>query len=384
MAQIIPLREAAAEAEAATAEYGDQLAKVIQLRPPTEPVPPPVDPPAVPGWAGLLAGVALLEGAARYNVVDPATEWGRLYRFVADNLQAAVDRLRTAHLSPTQARQELTHIRDLQRALHGLQAVLAAVPEPQGVGADAMPSPGAVNAADLAHLRNATARIAVWQRAHHAQVHEQLVDAQGRADAQGVAAASVTADATVATVRAIRGVVSVVIPQAVRELTASIRALRQAQQQANSELARELERRADTLAQRIGDLVRWLRTEALPDLETELEAERAARRQADHDLANGIVTATGPLSKGLSELETAFLPLAAYGLAPLLHQAEKVGRNEQLIDQLGQLDLSSLLAFAGVPALTALVTRLMPPILEAGPRMLGALEGAAATALGEL
>ncbi len=333
---------------------------------------------AMPAWPVFVAaGIGVAAAAVLFVHTDP--EWA-LIAHIETELTYLEGPLAAGN--PDEAARSLHRLRAAEAQLRTRYGVdLQAAPAP---AEQTMPAPNAIQRAQPAQLPDALARIAVWQRAHHGLVHGQLVDAQGRADAETVAAASSAQAATAATVRAIRGVVDTVIPQAVRELTTSLRALRQAQQQANAELAHELERRADALAQRIGDLVRWLQTEALPDLEDELAVEKAARQQAIGQTRNLVDATTSPLASELAQIAPAVAALAGFGIGNLTHTAEKVGRNEQLIDQLGQLDLSSLLAFAGVPALTALVTRLMPPILEAGPRMLGALEGAAAAALGEL
>lgn len=249
---------------------------------------------------------------------------------------------------------------------------------------EAMPIPERVNALEPRALAHAVALIALWQRAHHRQVHGGLVDAQGRHDAHAAAAASATATFAAQTVRSIGAIVHHAIPEAVRELRRTIQELRQATRAADAELERELARTAERLTQRIGDLVRWLRTEALPELERELGIEVHARGQADRALAHGLAEEAEARTDADAAILAELAPLAAWFGGIGLHTTEKIARNERLIDELEHLDWSSLLAFSSVPALVALVTRLMPPVLEQGPRMLAALEGAAAAALGSI
>lgn len=251
-----------------------------------------------------------------------------------------------------------------------------------GLGAEVMPSPAAVNAASGPTLANAVARIALWQRAHHAAVHGGLVDAQGRVDAATVAAAAATATSTVEVVRAIRGIVTVILPEAVLELTTTIQRLRVAQQAANAELTHELERTAADLARRIGDLVRWLKTEALPDLEEEVKAERLARKKEAAGLRVGIATEVDDRTSADASLLTQVAPLVAWAAAFGVHTTEKVKRNEDVIDQLRNLDLGAFLALTSMPALSALTMRLITDAVPHVPALVGGLEDAASKALG--
>ncbi len=303
---------------------------------------------------------------------------------------AADEAARRALNSTDQLQRPSTDAQALKQALAlnrmDLRALVPFAQARPGVslGLSVMPSPSAVNVQQPRPLAHALALVTLWQRAHHDLVHGGLVDAQGRADGATAAAAAAAASLGVQTVQTARYILREAIPQATRELVAIIRQLRQAQQAANSELAHELERTAEHLAQRIGDLVRWLQTEALPDLEKEIRAERQARAQGDHALGVSVGEEADARTHADASILAELAPLVAWFGGIGRHTTEKVNRNEDVIDQLEHLDWSSLLAFTGVPALVALVTRLMPPVLAQGPRMLSALEGAAAAARGSL
>lgn len=298
----------------------------------------------------------------------------------AAHVLRGVDHLRAARTDKEALEQALAiNTMDLS-----VMAKYAPTSPPPSPGPETMPSPSAVLAADLAALRRHVARIAIWERAHHRLVHEPLAEAQGRAETATIALGEATAGLGVQTRWAIRWIVEGVIPRLEHELRTTIQELRQAQQQANAELARELEHVAERLQQRIGDVVRWLTTEALPELERELRAERAVRRDADRALARGIATEAEARTGADAAILAELAPLTAWFGSFGLHTTQKVNRNENLIDQLEHLDWGNLLAFTSVPALVALITRLAPQVIGRAPEVLAGLEDAASSVLGGL
>lgn len=341
-------------------------------------------PTAGAGWVGVTAALAYLLGSI------PTTPTNQNIRNATEALQGALETLKQPNITLAQARNAEAVVRFQTKTLVFLAKAEGLTIPPLGVeagaslGLETMPSPGAVNQAQGAQLANAVARVAVWQRAHHAQVHGNLVEAQGRANAAAAALGLATATQGAATVDAIRAVVDVILPRAVSELTTTIRELRQAQQAANAELERALERTADRLVTRIGDLTRWLVTTALPDLEEQIKAERAARKDADHELRRGIATEADVRADADLGLQTAVAPLVAWASSFGVHTTEKVRRLENPLDQLLNADWSLVLGFASFPALVALIGKLLPHVAGATPAVLGSLEGAASRALGEL
>ncbi len=301
---------------------------------------------------------------------------------------AADEAARRALNSTDQLQRPSTDAQALKQALAlnrmDLRALVPFAQARPGVslGLSVMPSPSAVNVQQPRPLAHALALVTLWQRAHHDLVHGGLVDAQGRADGATAAAAAAAASLGVQTVQTARYILREAIPQATRELVAIIRQLRQAQQAANSELAHELERTAEHLAQRIGDLVRWLQTEALPDLEKEIRAERQARAQGDHALGVSVGEEADARTHADASILAELAPLVAWFGGIGLHTTQKVARNEDLIDQLEQSDLSWLLGLTAAGTFVRLVTELLGRSAGLLPDVLHELETDAGKLIG--
>jgi hypothetical protein len=343
---------------------------------------------AIPGWAGLVAAGAYFLGTIPTRPEGAAQSDIDVYRGVAHALDTAITYLNTHDLTGPALRGQIEAIRMLTADVRQLRDHFAHIASQQGSssspGPDVMPSPQAVSRADLERLRSATARIAVWQRTHHRDVHQELAIAQARANAGAVAIGAAGVTQATATVTAIRYILEHAIPDAVHELTTLVRAERDLRRDADQEIRTRFAAAVDDVTKRIGDLVRWLRTEALPDLEEQIKAERAARKDADQQLHRGIATETDARAGTDAELLAMVAPLLQWASSFGTHTTEKVKRHEDQIDALDRFDWSMLLAFTGFPALTALVTKLLPKVAEASPEVLTGLEGAAARLLGEL
>lgn len=275
-------------------------------------------------------------------------------------------------------------LRQVLRRVEALARRIRAVAPESAAGPDLMPSPGGVAASSGATLATAVARLAVWQRQHHREVHAGLAVAEGREGAATVGTMAATAGALTETVRAVRIIVDNLLPEAVRDLTLTIRQLRVAQQAANAEQTRELTQTARELAQRIGDVVHWLKTEALPDLEEQIRAEKSARQQAMAAVNRALATETETRTDADLSLATQLAPLAAWAAGFGLHTTDKVRRAETPIDRMMTADLSALLALTSFPGLVALTSRILPEVIGSTPRILGSLDDMARTALGAI
>lgn len=247
-----------------------------------------------------------------------------------------------------------------------------------------VPSPNAVQRASGQALATSVARLTAWEHQHHGKVHVPLARAEAEQSAALHPFTAAVADLGTATVQGFRAVVNHLLPEVRTELTTLIREERSLRRDADTELRGRLIERTTALAQRIGDLVRWLRTEALPDLAEAIQAEQAARTKGDRALTRGLATETDARTGADAELQAALAPLVAWAGAFGVHTTTKVKNVEDPLDRLMGLDPSSLLLFAGFPALVELITRLLPRVAEATPAVLSGLEGAAVRALGDL
>jgi hypothetical protein len=334
-----------------------------------------VEPPTVPGFGTLMSYTIAILGVA---ITDKPLDGEDLLR---DDLRILQDMLN----DDTTPKAALD--RQIARVHNGAQYLLeveGGVQFGAALGLEAMPSPNAINTATGAKLSNAVAQIAVWQRAHHREVHGNLLEAQGRANAAAAALGSSTAAATNATVDAIRAIVQQMLPDAIDELTALVHEERQDRRDEDQDTRKRLSTQIDRVDARIDDMLDWLKHDALPDLQRQVDAEVEARKQAIVGVSEDLDAEAATRADADTALQTQLAPLAAWYAGFGLHTTEKVNRNESIIDELEHLDWSNLLAFAGLPALTALVAQLMPAVLEASPAAIGGLEGAAAELLGTM
>lgn len=330
-----------------------------------------VPPSALPGWSVLVAAGAYFLGSIGTEPRETELERIRGWLLV---LQA---NLREPFLSPAQV---TALILALEPRIAALAAALGTAVPPDL--ASIVPSPSVVQRATGTVLADAVARVALWQRAHHGRIHVPLTVAESTESAalHPFAAAVAGLGATVAD--AFRVVVGHMLPELRHQLVDLVRQERQARRAGDLELRADLRERAQHLAQRIGDVVTWLRTEALPEVRQLIRTEAELRKAQDRALASDLAAEAQARESSDLDLATQVAPLAAWFGSFGLHTTTKVKTHEQLIDQLGRMDLGLLLSLAAFPNLVELVTRILVDVGGHVPGIVGALEDAASEALG--
>ncbi len=323
------------------------------------------------GWSGLIAAGAYFLGSIPTTPTIPEQA-----RLVMD-IRADLNYLKQGTVATAPLGQTLRHLRALL-ARWGQLYPTTDLPDTASI----VPSPSTVAAARDARLAEATARIAVWQRAHHGKVHVPLAGAEEDESAATHTFAQAAVDLSTATVAGFKAVVGHLLPELRRQVMTLVRTEGQLRHLADVELRDDLRTRAQELAQRIGDVVRWLRTEALPDLAEQIKAERAARKDTDHKLTVGLATTTNTLTGEVEQLATQLAPLVAWAGGFGLHTTEKVHRNEEAVDRLGGMDFGQLLALTSFPGLAALTVEILARTVPHVPEVIGGLERAAFDALG--
>lgn len=332
-----------------------------------------VSPSFLGGWSGLIAAGAYFLGSIPTTPTIPEQA-----RLVMD-IRADLAYLKQGTVATAPLGQTLRHLRALLNRWGQLYPTTE-LPDTSSI----VPSPSTVQQAQGQALANAVARLTVWERAHHGKVHVPLAGAESDESAATTTFAQAAVDLGTATVAGFKAVVGHLLPELRRQVVTLIRDEAQLRRLADTELRDDVRTRAQELAQRIGDVVRWLRTEALPDLAEQIKAERAARLEAQHKLTVGLATTTNTLEGELTQLATQLAPLVAWAGGFGLHTTEKVKRHEDVIDQLGGMDLSQLLALSTFPGLAALTTELLVRLVPQVPAVVGGLEEAAFKALGAL
>lgn len=330
-----------------------------------------VSPSFLGGWSGLIAAGAYFLGSIPTTPTIPEQA-----RLVMD-IRADLAYLKQGTVATAPLGQTIRHLRALL-ARWGQLYPTTELPDTSTI----VPSPSTIQQARDARLAEATARIALWQRAHHGKVHVPLAGAESDESAAAHTFAQAAVDLGTATVSGFKAVVGHLLPELRRQVVTLVRTESQLRRLADTELRDDVRTRAQELAHRVGDVVRWLRTEALPDLAEQVKAERAARQETDHKLTVGLATTTNTVEGELTELAALVAPLTAWMGGFGLHTTEKVKRNEGLIDQLGQGDWSQLLALSTFPGLAALTTELLVRLVPQVPAVVGGLEDAAFKALG--
>jgi hypothetical protein len=242
--------------------------------------------------------------------------------------------------------------------------------------------PSRVQAGELRQVADAVARMATWQKAHHGVVHKRLVTAESREGAAMVAVAASVTDLGRSVAGAFRAVVSHMLPELRGALVELIREERQLRRAADVDLRDHLQHRVEVVAERVGDVVRWLRTEALPEAQDLVRTEVEGRKAQDRALASDLAAEAEAREGTDVELATALAPLVSWFPSFGLHTTTKVKTHEQLIDQLGRMDLGLLLSLTAFPNLVELVVRILSQVGGQVPQIVAALESAADEALG--
>ncbi len=330
-----------------------------------------VSPSFLGGWSGLIAAGAYFLGSIPTTPTIPEQA-----RLVMD-IRADLNYLKQGTVATAPLGQTLRHLRALLARWETLYPTTEA-PDTSSI----VPSPSTISQAQGARLAEAAARIAVWQKAHHGRVHVPLAVAEGQESAALHAMAQAAVDVSTATVSGFKAVVGHLLPELRRQVVTLVRTETQLRRLADVEIRTDFRLRVQELAQRVGDVVRWLKTEALPDLAEQVKAERAARKETDHKLTVGLATTTNTLEGELTELAAAVAPLTAWMGGFGLHTTEKVKRHEDAIDRLGGMDLSQLLALTSFPGLAALTVEILARTVPHVPDVVGGLERAAFDALG--
>jgi hypothetical protein len=330
-----------------------------------------VSPSFLGGWSFLIAAGAYFLGSI--PTVPELDAQRRLYL----DIQYDLNYLKQGTVATAPLGQTLRHLRaavDLWHQRYGAEA--------PGDSSDAVPSPNAVAQAQGQALANAVARLTAWEKAHHGKVHVPLAAAETDESAGIRAFTDAAGDLGAATAAGFKAVVSHLLPELRRQVVTLIRSETQVRRLADTELRGDLRTRAEELAQRIGDVVRWLRTEALPDLAEQVRTESQARKATDHELRVGLATVTNTVESQLPQLAAMLAPLTAWMGGFGLHTTEKVKRNEEPIDRLGGMDFGQLLALTSFPGLAALTVEILARVVPHVPEAIGGLERAAVDFLG--
>ncbi len=335
------------------------------------PLEPSVSPSFLGGWSALIAAGAYFLGSIPTTPTIPEQA-----RLVMD-IRADLAYLHQGTVATAPLGQTLRHLRALLARWEQLYPTTD-LPDTSSI----VPSPSTISSAQGARLAEATARIAVWQKAHHGKVHVPLAQAESEESAALHAMAQAAVDVSTTTVAGFKAVVGHFLPELRRQVVTLVRTETQLRHLADVEIRDDFRTRAQELAQRVGDVVRWLKTEALPDLADQLKAERDARREQDHKLTVGLATTTDTLTGEVEQLATQLAPLVAWAGGFGLHTTEKVHRNEDAIDRLGGMDLGQLLALTSFPGLAALTVEILARTVPHVPDVIGGLERAAFDALG--
>lgn len=330
-----------------------------------------VNPSFLGGWSGLIAAGAYFLGSIP-TVPIPDQQANLIASIRIDLAYLKQGTVATAPLGQT-----LRHLRALL-ARWGQLYPTTELPDASSI----VPSPSTVQQAQGQALANAVARLTVWEKAHHGKVHVPLTVAETSEAAATHAFAQAAVDLGAATASGFKAVVGHLLPELRRQVVTLVRTEAQLRRLADTELRDDLRTRTQVLAQRIGDVVRWLRTEALPDLAEQVKAERAARQEAQHKLTVGLATTTNTLTGELEQLALQVAPLAAWAGSFGVHTTEKVKRHEEAIDRLGGMDLGQLLALTSFPGLAALTVEILARTVPHVPDVIGGLERAAFDALG--
>ncbi len=330
-----------------------------------------VSPAAAAGWAALIAAGAYVIGSIPERPVDE-----QLY-YAKQGLQTVLAELQRTDLTPVEARRLIERVGYWQDELERLTG--RDLPE---IPLQGLPSPTTVLTQTGAALADTVARLTTWQQAHHRQVHQRLVQAEGSEAGTAAALGAAAVQLARSTADAFRVVRQVWLPEVRGELLRLVRTETQLRRASDQDIRADLGVRIEVQVQRVGDLVRWLKTEALPSLREDVRAERDARRAADIELRRRLAEEADAREGTDADLLTQLAPLVAWASAFGIHTTEKVKKNEELIDQLGRIDLSQLLALTAFPSLAALVARLLVGSGKAIPGVVGAMEDAAGKALG--
>lgn len=345
-----------------------------------QPAAAPIRATGLPGWVAFVAAGGYFIGTIPTRPEGVPEGLVTLHRQWSRDLEAEIDFLESNELTPEQIARQLEGIRITTDGVRRLRVELERVSATQGAQA---PSPTQILRQELSQLRRTVATQETWRRGHHGQVHRPLSVAEAAHAGAEIAMASVLGPALGSVVDAVRAVVEHLLPQLRRELTRLNREEAQARSQGDLKLRVDLRQRASELAERIGDLVRWLRTEALPEVAEQLRAEREARREADRELRRSTERELRRLEETDAGLMQALGPLLGPGLAPVLNAGRKVARTEGMFDQLlrsGDVNWAAQLLAAG--PFVALASKVLGRVAGQVPETLAGLEEAAVRALG--
>lgn len=325
------------------------------------------------GWAAAVAALAYFVGSIQTTPQDANV------RRTVETIERFLQELQQPELSRARA---LELIRGLEFQTDNLRfyAKVYGVEVPELT----IPTPSVLQRASGPTLADGVARLAVWQRAHHGTVHRSLAVAEGQEAGAMVALSAATVTVARELHHALQVVIRHALPELRRELVTLIRLERELRRETDRQIRAELRTEIRRVTERIGDVVRWLQTEALPALRDDIRAERDARRAADTEVRRRLREEVQTRESTDASLATQLAPLVAWASGFGVHTTRKVQKAEQPLDRLLNMDFSQLLLFAGFPGLVALVTKLLPAVAEATPEVLRALEGAAVRALGEV
>ncbi len=378
MAGPVEVAEATLELERATGVYSANFETFLAAHPELETIVPP----RVPGWAAFVAVGAYWLGTIPTRPEGTPMNLVQLYEATANDLRKMVDYLETHELTREEARFQLHGIQGQTRLVAHLRQALERVAPPAEV---VTPSPTEILRQELAQLRRTTAVQELWRRGHHAKIHGPLTTAEARLAGAEISVASATASGLAATVSAIRAVVTVKLPELRHELVTLLREEAQLRRGTDQELRVDLRTEIRRVVERIGEVVRWLRTEALPELREQVRLERIARHDADQELRDELRAERQHRLDADLELQTGLATLLGVTLPPVLHATEKVRRTEGVFDQLmrgNDLNWAAQLLSAG--PFVALAGGILGRVAGRIPSTLGALEESAARALGAI
>jgi hypothetical protein len=278
----------------------------------------------------------------------------------------------------------------LSRALAGvpdtLRVVASAYRQAEAAQPAAMqaPAPTTIARQGPSALAQTVALHEVWREGHHDAVHGRLAAAETGEAAAEVAAVGAIAPAITATVEAIRAIVQLRLPELRLELVRQLRAERDLRLEGDRELATELRTATHELRQRIGDVVRWLRTEVLPDIREEFRLQRAEYLEVSRQLRQRLALEEDTRTDADLALATGVAAAAAWIAGDGQHVARKVKSTEGVFDQLMRNDLNWAAQLLAAGPFVALASGILARVAGRIPETLGGLEEAAARALGEV
>lgn len=247
-----------------------------------------------------------------------------------------------------------------------------------------VPNPQGLLEADLAQTRRTVAVHELWRRGHHNRVHGRLVGAEARLAGEQAGLATATGILADRTADAFRQLWAHELPQLRHHMRDLIQEEREARSNGDTQLAQRLQARVQELRSRIGDVVRWLQTEAIPELEELVSRETALRISADQRLRRGLSEEVGARTGADAMLMAQLAPLVQWADGFGKHTTEKVKRNEDLMDRFNRADLGFLNQLILAGPFVTLVTEIGARVAPALPGMLEALEARATRAIGEV